>query len=600
MANKPEINYLSRDFGEIKESLVQYAKRFYPNVYQDFSEASFGSFLLDAVAYLGDVTSFQLDYQSNENSIESAINRDNVLRQARRMGYKEPLSPNVTGFITIYVNVPGTTANTGPNLDYLPILERGTTFSSVEGAVFTLMEDVDFSKTDTEFVVSSVNSSTGIPSKYAAKRNAPISSGIIETTSIVVEDRSSVETFLRATVDADNIIEILSVVDTEGNDYYEVEALSQDIIYKSYINDNSTASNTIKVMKPIVAVRRFIVQFEDGVTYLIFGNGKEDSNSALDSVNDPTQVVLQKYGKDYISSTVLDPTVLNANDKFGVGPSNTTLTITYRYNTNELLSAGAGSLTQVDSPRFVFGSGATDTDTKSQIITSLEVENEKRLAGANLSLTNDEIKQVAMGVYSSQNRIVTLQDYQTFSYRMPSQFGTIKRATALRDDFSPRRSINLYVLSQNDSGDFVTATQAVKDNLKTWISQYKTISDSVDILNGRIINFGIRFSFISNPNFNLLESRSAAEERVIFYFNQRKYNFGESINISGLIKMINDLEQVDDVLKMTFYSVTGGVYSDIEYDFIKNTTSDGRFITIPNNYAFEIKLYNSNITGEAI
>jgi len=217
-----------------------------------------------------------------------------------------------------------------------------------------------------------------------------------------------------------------------------------------------------------------------------------------------------------------------------------------------------------------------------------------------LTLTNDEIKEIAGGIYSSQNRIVTLQDYQTFSYRMPSQFGSVKRAVALRDDFSPRRAINLYVVSEDDSGNFVTANQTIKDNLKTWISQYKTISDSVDILDGRIVNFGLRFSFITNQNFGLLDARSAAEDRINFYFNRRKYNFGESISITEILKLVNDLEQVDDVLKMTFYSITGGIYSDIEYDFIKNTTSDGRFITIPENYAFEIKLLSSNITGEAI
>ena len=122
MANKPEINYLARDFESIKGTLVQYAKRFYPNEYNDFTEASFGSFLLDAVAYIGDVASFQLDYQANENMIDSAINRDNIIRLARQLGYKEPLSPNVTGFVTIYMNIPGTSTNTGPQTDYLPIL----------------------------------------------------------------------------------------------------------------------------------------------------------------------------------------------------------------------------------------------------------------------------------------------------------------------------------------------------------------------------------------------------------------------------------------------------------------------------------------------
>ena len=215
-------------------------------------------------------------------------------------------------------------------------------------------------------------------------------------------------------------------------------------------------------------------------------------------------------------------------------------------------------------------------------------------------MSDDELKQVVAGVYSSQNRIITLQDYQSFSYRLPAEFGTIKRSVALRDDMSPRRSVNFYVLSEDSIGDLIVAPQAVKDNLKTWISRYKTVSDSVDILDGKIVNFGVRFSFVSNENFNLLDARTAAEDRMRDYFNRRKYNFGESINVSELTKQINDTEQVNDVLKMEFYSVTGGTYSDIEYDFIKNTTSDGRFITMSENYLFEIKLFSTNITGEAL
>ena len=600
MAKKPEINYLARDFESIKDSLVAYAKRFYPNEFNDFTEASFGSFLLDAVAYIGDVASFQLDYQANENMLDSAINRDNIIRLARQLGYKETLSPNVTGFVSLYVDVPVADSNSGPNTDYLPILKKGTSFSSTEGAVFVLAEDVDFSLGDTQFVVSEVSTTTGIPSKYAAKRNAPIVSGLVESTDIPVPDRSGLNTFYNLELEQPNIVEVISVSDLEGNIYYEVESLSQDIAYRGYINDNATASRTLKTLKPFVAARRFIVDQLDDVTMLIFGNGKEDTSNALNSVNDPTNVILQKYGKDYISSAILDPTVLNENDKFGIGPTNTILTVTYRYNTTDSLAVGAKALSEIDNAVFSFSADATDTVLKDGVISSLEVENEQRIAGNNVTLTDDEIKQQAGGVYAAQNRIVTLQDYQAFCYRMPAEFGVVKRATAFRDDMSPRRSINLYVLSEDSSKNLTISSQSIKDNLKMWLSRYKTISDSVDILNGKIVNFGLRFSFIGNPNFNLLDSRVAAEDQIREYFNRRKYNFGESINVSEIIKLVNDTEQVDDVLKMEFYGINGGPYSDIEYDFIKNTTSDGRFITIPENYVFEIKFYSTNITGEAI
>ena len=598
--NKPQINYLARDFDAIKDELVTYAKRFYPRQYSDFTDASFGSFILDAVAYLGDVMSFQLDYQSNENNLSTAINRDNIVALARQMGYSDPLSPNVTGVVTIYLNIPSADGNAGPNRDYLPVLKRGTTFSSGEGAVFSLVEDIDFTEADVEFVVSEVNNTTGIPTKYAAKVDAQVASGIVRTVDVDVADQSENTKFYSTDIEDDNVIEVISVFDLEGNEYYQVDALTQNIVYKSFPNQGSTATNTINVIQPVVAARRFVTKYEDENFSLIFGNGKEDSDSTLDSVNDPSNVVLQKQGKDYVSSAILDPTVLKATDKFGIGPSNTQLSITYRANTSDLVSAPQFSLVNVDDATFVFSTSATDETLKADVRTSIEVENQEQLAGSRLTLSDEEIREAVMGLMSSQGRVVTPTDYVNFSYRMPAQFGAIKRAVALRDDFSPRRSINLHVLSEDDTGALTTTSQAVKDNLKVWLSQYKTISDSVDILDGRIVNFGVRFSFVSNRAYNNVEAISAAIEVTEDYFNRRKYNFGESINVSELIRILNDTEQVTDILKMEFYSLTGGSFSDVEYDFIRNTTSDGRFITIPEDYVFEIKLFSTSITAEAV
>ena len=246
--NKPQINYLARDFDAIKDELVTYAKRFYPRQYSDFTDASFGSFILDAVAYLGDVMSFQLDYQSNENNLSTAINRDNIIALARQMGYSDPLSPNVTGVVTIYLNIPSADGNAGPNRDYLPVLKRGTTFSSGEGAVFSLVEDIDFTEADVEFVVSEVNNTTGIPTKYAAKVDAQVASGIVRTVDVDVADQSENTKFYSTDIEDDNVIEVISVFDLEGNEYYQVDALTQNIVYKSFPNQGSTASNTINVI----------------------------------------------------------------------------------------------------------------------------------------------------------------------------------------------------------------------------------------------------------------------------------------------------------------------------------------------------------------
>jgi len=600
MANKPQINYYSRDFQSIKAQLVEYAKRFYPNVYNDFTEATFGSFILDATAYVGDVLSFQLDYQFNENLLETAINRENVFNIARQMGYRDPATPSVTGFVTVFIRVPASVGDVGPATDYLPVLKRGTTFSTDEGAVYTLVEDIDFSDNLTEFIVAEVNESTGVPSSYAARHKSQVISGVLRTTQIDVLSRGDKSDFLHVEVEDSNIVEIVSVSDLEGNDYYQVENLTQNLVYKSVLNQGQTSSKTVKVLTPYVAARRFKVDFRGGLTVLVFGNGKEDSNSTLNSINDPSTVVLQKYAKDYISFTSLDPTIINDNDKFGISPSNTVLTITYRANTTDLISAGRNTLVNVSNPVFTFGVDATIEAHKLDVIGSLEVENEEPIIASTLNYTNDEIKQLASGIYSSQNRAVTTRDYEVLSRKMPSQFGSIKRVAALRDLFSPRRSINLYVLGENNLGELEIVSDAVKNNLKTWLNQYKSISDSMDILDGNIINFQLKFSAISNAAFDPIDANLAANLALRRYFDRRKYNFGESINISKILKWVNDLEEIDDVIEFSFLEIIGPDYSGNEYNFIANTTDDGRYIKIPEKYLFEIKNYDETIVGEVV
>jgi len=600
MANKPQINYYSRDFESIKATLVEYAKRFYPNEYTDFTEASFGSFLLDAISYVGDTLSFQLDYQVNENMLETAINRDNIFKVARQMGWKDPASPSASGFVTVYVEVPGTVGNVGPATDYAPVLKKGATFSSVDGAVYTLVEDVDFSDDKTEYIVTTINETTGVPEYYAARQKTKVISGIQAVIRKDVLDRSSDSGFLEIELEDDNIVEIISVEDLEGNTYYQVDSLTQNLVFKGLLNEGQTSSKSLKVLTPYVAARRFKVDFRDGKTKLIFGNGKEDANSLLASINDPSKVVLQKFAKDYISSTVLDPTIIDTNDQFGIGPSNTQLTIVYRLNTSDLISAGRNQINQVSNFDFTFGLDATDTIVKNRVAGSIEVENDDPINSTLSELTNDEMRMLASGIYSSQNRAVTMSDYEAASYRMPPQFGVVKRVKVVRDLFSPRRSMNLYVLGEDNNGNLANTSQAIKDNLKTWIQQYKSVSDSIDILDGKIISFQIKFTALSNIAFDAIDATIAANGALRDYFNRRKYNFGESINISEISKRINDLEQVDDVLKLTFTVKNGVNYSSVDYNFIANTTTDGRYIKIPDDYVFEIKRYDETIAGETV
>ena len=180
------INYTSRDFNSIQQDLLNYAKRYYPETFKDFSEASFGSLMLDTVAYVGDIMSFYLDYQVNESFIDSSVEYDNILRLAKQMGYKYQGSQSTTGMVSLYAIIPANAVGLGPNTDYMPILKRGTTFASSAGGSYILTEDVRFDNPSNAVVAATVDSTTGLPNSYAVKAHGQVISGKFNVETVTV------------------------------------------------------------------------------------------------------------------------------------------------------------------------------------------------------------------------------------------------------------------------------------------------------------------------------------------------------------------------------------------------------------------------------
>ena len=324
MAKKaPVVKYTSRDFNSIKSDLVEYSKRYYPNTYTDFNKASFGSLVLDTVSYVSDVLSFYLDYQFNDGFLNTASEFDNVLKIANQLGYKYSTRSTAYGEVTLYITVPANENSTGPDLNYFPILKRGSTFSSTGGQLFTLMQDVDFSDTTNEVVVANVDTSTGVPTRFAVKTKDMVQSDFYTQKQVTI---GAYERFKKIDLNDSDVLEIVSVTDSDGNQYYEVDHLSQDVIFKEVTNFNFQQDGVPSIIKPFAVPRRFVANKSRITTILQFGYGSEDELNT-ESVVDPAQVVLQLHAKDYFTDTAFDPTNLIKTDKFGVSPANTILTI---------------------------------------------------------------------------------------------------------------------------------------------------------------------------------------------------------------------------------------------------------------------------------
>ena len=550
------IKYTSRDFASIKQDLVDYAKRYYPDSYRDFSEAGFGSLMMDTVAYVGDILSFYLDYQANESLLSSAVEYDNVIRLARQLGYEFQPNPTSYGIVSLYILVPANAASNAPDTTYMPILRKGSSFSAQNGGVFMLAEDVNFAKSNNEIVVARVNPTTGVPTYYAVKALGTVISGEIVQNSFVIGAHTR---FMSLDIPGSNIAEVVSVFDTEGHEYFEVDYLSQDVIYREIPNRTVDIDSVRSILKPVAVPRRFVSKNTTSGMTIQFGYGSENERKN-DSVVDPATVVLQQHARDYVTDKTFDPTNLNRTDKFGIVPSNTTLFVTSRQNGAANTNVAVGGLSTVANPVIVFNDVTTLSNTKVRdVIASLEVNNDNMIVGDISYPTSAEIKTRALDYFATQNRIVTENDYISYVYAMPEKFGGIKRAAIIKDTDSFKRNLNLYVLSEGLDGTLVATNSSIKQNLKTWLVKNKMIHDTVDILDGNIVNVGVDFQVVIDKTANKFDILDTATTKLVNLFKILP-DIGESLGLSSIYSTLNNIAGVVDTVDVTIVNKVGGLY----------------------------------------
>ncbi len=592
---KRPISYTSRDFESIKNSLENYAKRYYATTFQDFSEGSFGAMMLDLVSYVGDQLSFYTDYQANESFIDTALELDNVSRIAKQMGYKHPGAPSSRGVCDFYVLVPAATTKSGPDTDYLPILKQGAILGTNGGAIFTLLQDVDFTAAENEVTVARVNSDTGVPTFFAVKASGHVMSGRELQTTIKVDDY---QRFLRIPLGVQGMSEVISITDTQGNEYFQVDYLTQDVVVRKEPNRGSNRDLVPFIAKTKPVPRRFVTEFDsDGNAEIQFGYGSTD-NLTGDLIADPADVVLDMTGRSYVSDTTFDPTNLIKTDKFGVVPENTTLTIKYRSNDGDVINAPARSISNIINAEVTFENrGLLNDVLVAQVETSLECENSNPILGDSSPLTAQEIKTRAYASFASQSRAVTRADYIALAYRMPSFFGKIRRANIIQDPRSASRNLNMYILSENTAGKLAVASTELKNNLSTWLNRYRMINDSVDILDAKIINFGVEFEVVADLDANKYEVLTNCVSRLKNkVFNVMK-EMGEPIFLTDIFKHLNDVPNVVDTISVRLTNKTGGSYSSFNYDTKENLSDDGRFLIVPPNAVADILFPDRDIVG---
>ena len=593
MPKKPVINYTSRDFESIKKDLVEHAKRYYPNSYNDFSDSSFGGLVMDSVAYVGDMLSFYLDFQTNESFLETSLDLNNIRRLASQMGYNYYGNPSSYGIATFYVLVPANSTGLGPDTTFIPTIKTGTRVKS-QSATFTLTEDIDFNDPTVEVVAARFNENTGKPTEYALRAFGQVKSGVEFYTEIDVGTQVK---FLRTRVSTAAVNEIISVFDSEGHQYYQVDNLSQEVVYLEQTNPNAASDQVRSILKPFIASRRFVVEQDQTGTYLQFGFGSENQIDQF-GIADPSQVVLKMTGKNYITDTAFDPNQFLGTDKFGIAPANTILKVTFGSNDSVNVNVPINGLIEVSSLSIEFPNDLTAPNTGTQLTVrnSAEVTNDEIITVERAIPTPDEIKYRAYAVYSAQNRVVTKNDYEAYVYQMPRKFGKVSRVNVVNDPSGINKRLAMYVISKDNSDYFVNTNGTVKSNLKVWLNKNRMMTDQVDVFDAAIINIGFNYKYTTESGFSKTSVQADVNAAVRKLFAEKQY-IGEPVYITTIYQTVNRVQGVVDTLKVTPLIKQSANYSNLGLEIDDVLSKDGTFLKCPKNCVFEIKYPDQDLKG---
>jgi hypothetical protein len=585
------IRYTDKNFNSIKSYISEYARRYYPDTVADFTEASFNALVFDVMALIGDNLSFYLDYQANEGYLDTAIEFNNILKRGKELGYKPQFGYSAYGFVSLYVSVPAASTGLGPDDRYVPTLRKGSLFSSADGKNFILLEDVFFADSP-EIRVGAV-STLGTPVSYILKKVGKVVSGDIK---YIEKEITTYEDFLKVEISDSNVCEIISVYDSKGYQYYEVPNLAQNIVLQEVMVEGE---DTNVILKPIVTSRRFSVDFNKTLTTLQFGSGSDSLGT--DYVNNPQDTIMDFWGRNYISDINLDPYKLVNNDKFGIAPYNTTLKITYRSNSVDNVNVGVGLLTSISQVSWGFQDTLSlNQGTINNVTESLTLRNEDIISGSLVTDTVAELKNRIFYIASAQKRAVSIQDYKALAYLMPSRFGGIKRCNIVTNSGTDLKTeLNFFVIGLDSEGKLAPVNSITKENLITWLTQYKMMSDRINILDAKVVNLGIDFKILIERGFDRYSVLENCISSLAAYY-ETVGEVGEYFSTATIYQQLKDINGVIDVTYVRILQKRGGSYSDYGFDINSNFAKDGRYIKCPKNVVFEIRYPYQDIQGSVI
>jgi hypothetical protein len=624
METKKDISYLGKDFGQFRKNLIDFTKQYFPETYADFNESSPGMVFLEVAAYVGDVLSYYADTNLKESLLEQASERSNIYDIAKSLGYK----PNnvIPAYVTldVFQLVPsiGSGDNVRPDFDYALSIRPGMRVKQTDGpAIFRTLDSLDFafssSLDTTEITIYESDSTTKLPTYYLLKKQVKAVSGDVKTATFTFTTPIPYD---KIVLPDTNIIEIISLTESDGDNWYEVPYLAQDTIFEAVPNlaENDPElsqyrSSSHSLLKLRKTSKRFITRMRsDNKLEIQFGAGISDNNDE-EIIPNPDNVGNGLAGFRKNLDVDIDPSNFLYTRTYGQAPANTTLTVTYTVGNGIADNVPPGVLTNISFVEYDDDINSSTSGALINFVKSTLASNNSSLAtGAKTSDTLQDIKNNALANFATQNRLVTREDYIIRSYSMPSKFGSVAKAYIVPDDQISQQdyqetkvpnplAMNMYVLGFNSNKQLIELNQSIKENLKTYLDYYRILTDAINIKDAFIINLAVNFEISVLPNYNsnevLLKCINALKE----LFNVDRWQINQPIIKSDITTTIANVSGVQSVIGVSISNVYDSDfgYSGNVYD-LASATKNGVIYPSLDPSIFEVKFPNKDIKGRVV
>lgn len=605
LVRSKERKYLNKDFDGFRQDLLQYARTYFPDNMSDFSDPSLGGLFLDMAAYVGDVMSFYLDHQFTELDINTATEERNIARMVESAGVR--ITGPSPAFTEIKFSLLADAKRSGgkyiPTAEHLPTIKAGTQVVSQFGVTFELLEDLDFSRTDpdgdfmADFQVSSRKPS-GAVDKFTVSLIGPCSSSLSKFYSVGM--MGGFVQFPTIELPDTGVTEVLSVSDAEGNQYYEVEYLTQDVVFKRLLNTKSDHPLVPENIELIPAPRRYISRYDriTRKTTITFGAGDETTLDD-DIIPDPSELALPLYGKKVMSRFSIDPNKMLDTRTLGIAPQQTTMTVRYRVGGGLSHNVPANSIKVVTKLLLNF-EHSPGAGVEAAVRGSITVVNESTASGAEEEPTLEDLKVLVKTFKTAQSRIVTKEDLIARVYTMPSEFGRVFRL-AVKDNPANPLAARLYIISRDRDSKLVTSPDTLKKNLRAYLNEYRLVSDAVDILDAEVINLKILYEVILDGTASKPLVLQEINTKLKKYLNIKYWQIDQPLLRTDIFSIISDTQGVVSVSSLKVRNISGTKdsreYSSKTFNVKLNTLK--KMIIPPPGSIFEVRYPDSDIVGIA-